>query len=82
MVKISYDFGWCCKPHSIRSAVISKAKSSMVPIDDILRTAGWSSERTFTIFYDKKIDNTSTNISSFVIELSDSRARNSFKFIY
>ena len=49
------------KPNSIRSAAVSKAKSSMVPIDDILRTAGWSSERTFATFYDKKIDYTSTN---------------------
>ena len=49
------------KPHSIRSAAVSKAKSSMVPIDDILKTAGWSSERTFAKFYDKRIDNTSAN---------------------
>ena len=47
------------KPQSIRSAAVSKAKSIMVPIDDILKTAGWSSERTFAKFYDKKIDSTS-----------------------
>ena len=48
------------KPHIIRSAAVSKFISSMVPID-ILTTAGWSSERTFAKFYEKKIDNTSTN---------------------
>lgn len=40
------------KLHSIRSAAISKAKNSMVPIDDILKTAGWLSEKKFAKFYD------------------------------
>ena len=42
------------KPHSIRSAAVSKAKNNMVPIDEILKTAGYSSEKTFAKFYDKK----------------------------
>ena len=42
------------KPHSIRSAAVSKAKNNMVPTDEILKTAGWSSEKTFAKFYDKK----------------------------
>ena len=32
------------KLHSIRAAAVSKAKTSMVPIDETLKTAGWSSE--------------------------------------
>lgn len=44
------------KPHSVRSAAVSKAKSNSVPVQDILSTAGWSSERTFAMFYDKPID--------------------------
>lgn len=41
--------------HSVRSASTSKAKLKDVPIEDILKKAGWSSERTFSRFYDKKI---------------------------
>ena len=49
------------KPHSIRAAAVSKAKHNMVPIDDILKTSGWSSERTFAKFYDKKIEVSSSS---------------------
>lgn len=41
--------------HSVRSAVTSKAKEKDVPIQDILKTAGWSKESTFTKFYNKKV---------------------------
>ena len=41
--------------HSIRSAAVSKAKYASVPIDDILKVAGWSNVGTFGKFYDKKI---------------------------
>ena len=43
------------KVHSIRSASVSKAKQNNVPIHDILKTAGWSSVKTFAKFYDKEI---------------------------
>ena len=56
------------KPHSVRTAAVSKAKSNMVPIDEILKTAGWSSERTFAKFYDKNITKgTDINFSSAVL---------------
>ena len=41
--------------HSVRSASTSKAKSNAVPIDEILKKAGWSNVKTFAKFYDKKI---------------------------
>ena len=43
------------KPHSTRAAATSKAKASNVPIDEILRTAGWSSSRCFDRFYNKPV---------------------------
>ena len=42
-------------PHSVRSASVSKAKVSNIPIDTILRTAGWSSDAVFTKYYNKPI---------------------------
>ena len=41
------------KTHSIRSAAVSKAKVNFVPIDDILKTAGWTNTKTFGTYYDK-----------------------------
>lgn len=46
------------KPHSIRSAATSKAKLNMVPVQEILKVAGWSSEKTFAQFYHKDLENT------------------------
>ena len=43
------------KAHSTRAASCSRAKKDCVPIDDILKTAGWSNKRTFEKFYDKVI---------------------------
>jgi hypothetical protein len=41
--------------HSTRAASVSAASRSKVPVDDILRTAGWASEQTFKLFYKKPI---------------------------
>ena len=41
--------------HSTRAASCSKAKNDNVSTDDILKTAGWSNDRTFKKFYDKII---------------------------
>ena len=46
-------------PHSTRSAATSKA-SKHVPLDTILKTAGWSRESTFRQYYDKPIDKSGT----------------------
>ena len=43
--------------HSVRSACTSKAKQNLVPIEEILKTAGWSKVGTFAKFYDKEISN-------------------------
>ena len=42
-------------PHSTRSAVGSARRRTHVPIQTILDTAGWSSQRTFANYYNKKI---------------------------
>ncbi len=42
------------KPHSTRSAATSSAKAKL-PLKTILDTVGWSSESTFTKYYDKKV---------------------------
>lgn len=43
------------KPHSTRAASTSAANNASVSLDDILHTAGWSSESTFAKFYNKPI---------------------------
>lgn len=40
-------------PHSVRSASVSKASFYSVPIENILKVAGWSNEQTFAKFYKK-----------------------------
>ena len=46
------------KAHSVRSASTSRAKNCQIPIQEIMKTAGWSSARTFCQFYDKKVEDT------------------------
>ena len=43
------------KPHSTRAASTSAASNASVSLDDILHTAGWSSESAFAKFYNKPI---------------------------
>ena len=43
------------KPHSTRAASTSKAKAAAVPIQEILKTAGWSSSRCFDRCYNKPV---------------------------
>jgi hypothetical protein len=57
------------KPHSVRSASVSKAKLNSVPIDEILKVAGWSNAKTFGKFYDKVIVNSQDNYSDAVFRL-------------
>ena len=60
MLEAGLDVG-TFKPHSTRSAATSKAQQACVPIQDILKHAGWSNERTFDRFYNKPVvtqDNT------------------------
>ena len=43
------------KAHSTRAASCSNAKANNVPIDQILKTAGWANVTSFSKFYDKII---------------------------
>lgn len=43
------------KPHSTRAAAVSEASNASVSLDEILSTAGWSSESTFAKFYNKPV---------------------------
>ena len=43
------------KPHSTRAASCSKANAKSVPVESIMKAAGWSSENTFRRFYNKPI---------------------------
>lgn len=54
--------------HSVRSAAVSKAKLNSVPIMDILQKAGWSNEKTFAKFYNKKINNQEDRFQSGVFQ--------------
>ena len=42
--------------HSIHATSASKTKLLCVPIDNILKSVGWSSARTFAKFYDKQVE--------------------------
>ena len=44
------------KPHSTRAASVSRAKADSVDVNEILKTAGWTNNRTFEIFYNKIIN--------------------------
>jgi hypothetical protein len=46
------------KPHSVRAAATSAAKRAQIPIEDIMKTAGWAGCRTFAQYYDKPIAKT------------------------
>ena len=47
------------KPHSTRAASTSKAKAAAAPIQEILKTAGWSSSRCFDRCYNKPVQTNS-----------------------
>ena len=48
------------KSHSTRAAASTAMKENLLPVEDILRTAGWSNVETFAKFYDKPIDSART----------------------
>ena len=47
----------CLSPHSTRSASCSAAAKCNVPIDTILRTAGWTRDNVFRKFYNRSVSN-------------------------
>ena len=58
------------RPHSTRAATVSAANNASVPLDEILTTAGWSSESTFAQFYNKPVVRES-HFASSVLETAD-----------
>ena len=57
------------KTHSIRSASVTKAKCQFVPIDQILKVAGWSNTKTFGTYYDKPVKADMNSFSEAVLKL-------------
>lgn len=57
------------KTHSIRSASASKAKLQFVPIEQILKVAGWSNTKTFGLYYDKPVKVDQNSFSDAVLRL-------------
>lgn len=57
------------KAHSVRSASSSKAKLCNVPIDNILKVAGWSTAKTFAQFYNKDVEDSSNTFSTAVLSV-------------
>lgn len=55
------------KPHSTRAAATSAAHRQGAKIADILKVAGWSSEKTFAKFYDKPLENVDVTFSGAVL---------------
>lgn len=45
------------KSHRIRGVAASKASSCGLPIKDIMKVAGWVSDKTFAEFYNKPVEN-------------------------
>lgn len=57
------------KTHSIRSAVTSKAKINFIPIDKIMKVAGWSNTKTFGTYYNKPVQDDRSRFSDAVLKL-------------
>ena len=55
-------------PHSTRAASTSKAKLGGIPLETIMRTAGWSSASVFARFYEKPIDTHLKTVQDAVLE--------------
>lgn len=53
--------------HSVRAAASSAACSKNLPIEEILKTVGWKSERTFANFYKKPIEQSNGAFSQIVM---------------
>lgn len=43
------------KPHSVRSAAVSKASTKHLPVAEIMAQAGWRRKSTFQKFYHKPV---------------------------
>lgn len=57
------------KAHSVRAAATSRAKAQDVPIDTILKTAGWTRAATFAKFYHKQISPVENHFQQAVLQM-------------
>lgn len=57
------------KPHSTRAASTTKAKLQGVPLQTIIKTAGWSNASVFARFYNKPIATENDSIQDAVLKL-------------
>ena len=53
------------KAHGARAASLSAAHRAQVPVQKILRKAGWPSAQTFAIYYDKNLDTSESSAYEF-----------------
>ena len=58
-----------CSAHSVRAASTSKANANLVPVDNILKVAGWSNAETFARFYKKPIETAKSGYQKAVLKL-------------
>ena len=58
------------KPHSTRAASTSAANRLGVPLSEILRTAGWSTEATFQKYYNKPLTFQQSNLADTLLQKS------------
>ena len=58
----------CFTTHSTRSAATSMARLKGLPLQTIMRAAGWSNARTFAKFYDKPFDVSKPSIQSAILD--------------
>ena len=56
-------------PHSFRGASSSAVLKRGIPVEEILRRAGWSNETTFRKFYNRPVDKNSVSKKSTHTEL-------------
>ena len=60
------------KAHSTRAAATSFAYEKGVPLKDIIKTAGWSNEKTFAKYYNKPIISSETLLQNVILEWIES----------
>ena len=58
-----------CSAHSVRAASTSKANANLVPVDNILKVAGWSNAETFARFYKKPIETAKSGCQKTILKL-------------
>ena len=52
------------KAHSVRAAATSKASNDNIPVQDIMKLAGWTQQSTFARYYKKKVLKTTDTASA------------------